>query len=98
VNIVSAVANLQKELDWYREQYRECQAIIKQLVDGPGEFEYIHPFDVAEMFNNAKSNDFIDVWTTGSHPVDFNGFFEINESGKKYKQSVNIPAKTKNFK
>jgi hypothetical protein len=98
MDVVSIVANLQKERDWYKEQFKECQAIIKQLVDGPGEFEYIHPFDVAEMFNIAGGTDFIDVFTKSSYAADTNGCFIWGSSGKKYKQSPNIPAKSKNFK
>jgi hypothetical protein len=94
MNVVSIVANLQKECDYYKEQCEECKQIIKQLTDGPGEFEYIHPFDVSAMLNDDTSNTYIDIWKSPNQA----SIFTIGRSGKKYKQSVNIPAKDKRFK
>ena len=95
MNVVSAVANLQKELDYYKEISKEQAAIIKQLVDGPGEFEYIHPWDVADLLNELSKNDTIDFY---KGYVDFSSVFQLTSNGKKYRQSVHIPAKTKSIK
>ena len=92
MNIVSAVANLEKERDYYRDAIKECQIIIKQLIEGPGEIEYIHPWDVAEMF---YAEPFVDIYKTN---VPTSDIIEIAKTGKKYKQSIWIPAKTKNIK
>ena len=88
MNVVSIVANVVKERDYYKESFEECRAIIKQLTEGPGEFEYIHPFDIAEMINDPNSNQIIDP----------SGLILFPKTRKKYKESVNIPAKTKNIK
>jgi hypothetical protein len=82
MNAVSVVANLQKAHDYYKEQLEEAKGIIKQLVEGPGEVEYINPFDLAEK---AQTNAFVISGVADFH------------TGKKYKQSLLIPAKTKNI-
>lgn len=91
MNVISAVANLVKERDYYKEQYEDCKAVIKQLVDGPGEIEYIHPLDVHDFI---KGMDIIDLWLDPMKVKD-SEVIEIARTGKKYKQSVNIPAKTR---
>jgi len=88
------VANLVKERDYYKESFIECQAIIKQLAEGPGDIEYIHPFDMYDILNSTDASEFIDVYTG---PKD-ERTFTLGKSGKKYKQSQFIPAKSKNFK
>ena len=92
MNVVSIVANLQKECDYYKEQCKEYAAVVKQLTEGvkPGEVEYIHPFDVYDLLNTSPV-DYVDVIKCREENV-----FEL-ENGKKYKQSVCIPAKTKNI-
>jgi hypothetical protein len=92
MDLVSAVANLQKERDYYKESSKEQQEIIKQLTEGPGEFEYIHPYDVGVLMNNLHVSQLIKFSVHGTD----NEFFELD--GKKYKQSVFIPAKTKSIK
>lgn len=89
MNVVSAVANLQKELDYYKDVCKEQKEIIKQLTEGPGEIEYIHPFDMGEILNSPE-NQIVDLWKV-SGPG--NSIVEIE--GKKYRQSAFMPAKTK---
>jgi hypothetical protein len=98
MNIVSAVANLQKELDYYRDVAKEYAAIVRQLTEGvkPGEVEYIHPFDVAEMLDAPDAIHMIDVWKKTDRTL--GEIIEIGNPKKKYKQSALIPAKSKRFK
>jgi hypothetical protein len=91
MNAVSVVANLQKAHDYYKEQLEEAKGIIKQLVEGPGEIEYINPFDLAEK---AQTDVFV-ISGVGGNP-DKNIIADFH-TGKKYKQSILIPAKTKNI-
>lgn len=95
MNVVAIVANLQKECDYYKEQCKEYAAVVKQLTEGvkPGEVEYIHPYDFAEMINSVSVISIIDVGVA-------RGYIDVFEdpNGKKYKQSPLIPAKSKNFK
>jgi hypothetical protein len=93
MNVVSAVANLQKAHDYYADELKDAKAIIKQLTEGPGEIEYIHPYDVYDMLNSAIAEDgMTDIYVDGSMII------QIAKTGKKYKQSCLIPAKSKNFK
>ena len=50
MNIVSAVANLQKELDYYKAMAVEQREIVHQLVFGPRDVEYINPQDLTERW------------------------------------------------
>ncbi len=94
MNIVSAVANLQKAHDYYKEELEDAKAIIKQLVEGPGEIEYIHPFDLYEMIEAHQNVECVtDVFVNKKKD---SAVIEIAKTGKKYKQSPLIPAKTKN--
>lgn len=90
MDIVSLVANLVKEKDYYKEAFDECRAIITQLTEGPGKIEYIHPNDLHEMLNDPKSNQIIDIWKFNSGKVDI---ITVPKTGKEYKQSAYIPAK-----
>lgn len=93
MNVISAVANLQKERDWYKSQYEDAQGIIKQLAEGPsGDFEYIHPLDVCELISSVTliADKPVNVYKSGE-------LLEFPATGKKYKQSVLIPSKTKLF-
>lgn len=94
MNIVSAVANLQKELDYYKSVSKEQAAIIEQLVSGPGEFEYIHPFDLHD-YVMSQDLTFADLYKIGKNDSDC--ILIVASTGKKYKQSVHIPAKSKKF-
>ena len=85
-SIISVVSNLLKEKDYYEASFKECRAIIKQLTEGPGEIEYIHPLDLHDLYNSTTSDCITDGWVF------------LPSIGKKYKQSVFIPAKSKKFK
>jgi len=89
----------QTELKYYKEQLEECRAVIKQLTNYhlvEGQPIYIHPFDVWEMFTGNSQVEL----TQG---VDF--YKDRNEFVIKrpefqdlvYKQSIEIPARTKNI-
>ena len=86
------IQHYQKELAWAKSQIEEYKEIVKQLSGEPGEFIYIHPFDLYELINSFVIPTLLNV----NEEMKDNGFIEIN--GKKYKQSVLIPAKTKNIK
>jgi len=94
MNVVSAVINLQKELDWYKQTFKEAQEVIKQMSGQPPEgFEYIHPWDFAELLMNAEILPEITLVNRAtSQPI-----YEM-VNGKRYKQSALIPAKTKKYK
>ena len=97
MNVVAIVANLQKECDYYKEQCKEYAAVVKQLTEGvkPGEVEYIHPLDMCEILNEPSAcHEFMDIFKNKDGLSDI---IEIARTGKKYKQSVCIPARTKNF-
>lgn len=84
MNVVSAVANLVKEKDYYKTFVEEAKAVIKQLSEGPGEVEYIHPLDFAEVF---QSITVVDVFRQGE-------LYEFPKTGKLYKQSILVPRKS----
>jgi hypothetical protein len=92
MNVISAVANLTKERDYYKESLEECKAVIKQLVEGPGEIEYIHPRDMFDILNSIDVMEF-DV-NIGPLITDYTS----TKTGKKYRQTPWIPAKSKNIK
>lgn len=97
MNVVAIVANMQKELDYYKEVAAEMRAIIKQMSGQPPDgFEYIHPYDFAELIN-ATDVSHVDVYaySTGRRTASGNGIVTIDN--KKYKQSPYIPAKSKKF-
>lgn len=80
---------LQSELNYTRGVVKEQSEIIKQLVDGPGEFEYIHPADFGALLNSLPLSELV-IYSDGIlEPL------EHWPSGKKYKQSVHIPARIK---
>ena len=79
-----------KEADYWKSQTEEAKEIIKQLSGEPGEFIYIHPFDLYELLNSFV----IPVSLNVDSEMKDAGFIEIN--GKKYKQSVLMPIKSKN--
>lgn len=86
MNVVSAVANLQKERDYYKECTEELQAVVKQITEGPGEVELIHPLDLGEMLNDLK---IVDVYKN-EKVITLN----LNTpAAKKYKQSIFAPRK-----
>lgn len=89
MNVVSMIANLVKERDYCAESLMECRAIIKQLTEGPGEIEYVNPFDVLEILNDPENS-----WKFESVESVKSGVI-VSKTGKKYKQSAFIPAKTK---
>ena len=98
MNIVSAVSNLQKAHDYYKQQAEEAREIIKQLIEGPGEIEYIHPLDLSEMLNSITvGDDITDVYKTGGPDVDTE-IVTLAKTSKEYKQSVLMPVRSKIFK
>jgi hypothetical protein len=91
------MSHVQAEIEYLKVTVEEQKAIIKQLVDGPGEVEYIHPYDLYEIINNK------DVLTTslsyGMMGSSDSGDITIGPwPGKKYRQSALIPARTKKIK
>jgi hypothetical protein len=91
MNVVAAVANMQKELDYYKEIAAEMRGVIKQMAGQPPDgFEYIHPYDLSEIMNRT------DVLDIEMNPSTKRSEF-ITIDNKKYKQSPHIPAKTKRF-
>lgn len=88
MNIVSAVANLQKECDWLKDERRELREIIKQLTGIPTDVTYIHPHDVMTFFCKGKLPN-------ASFNNDNNTF---TLDGKRYKQSPHVPVRTDKYK
>jgi hypothetical protein len=81
-----------KEITRLEQQLAEAKEIIKQLSGEPGEFIYIHPFDLYELLNSFV----IPVSLNVDQDMKDIGHIEIN--GKKYKQSTSIPAKSEKAK
>jgi len=79
-----------KETHWLKQQLAEAKEIIKQLSGEPGEFIYIHPFDLYELLNSFVIPVSLNVDQDMKDP----GYIEIN--GKKYKQSTMMPITSKN--
>lgn len=90
MDIVSAVANLVKERDYYKALHEEAKGVIKQIVEGPGNVEYIHPMDLAEIWNAHSLVDVAKLSQGNSSDT-----YEFMKSGKKYKQSILVPRKFK---
>jgi hypothetical protein len=83
------ISALHEELNYYRGVVKEQIAIIDQLTKGPGEVEYIHPYDLSVIMNEFKTSDIVDVdYVTAPSTYQFSRY------GKKYRQSVYMPAKT----
>ena len=87
------MSNVQAQIEYLKVTVEEQRAIIKQLVEGPGEVEYIHPYDLYELFDKH-------VLTT----LNYHGMMQssdsgdIDISGKRYRQSPLIPARTKKIR
>lgn len=85
---------LEKELEYNRKVVKEQQEIIEQLT-GTGQpkgYVYMHPFDVAELFNKLS---IVDIYIVSPQP-DVKNLIYAN--GRQIKQSPHIPAVSKNFK
>lgn len=78
---------LQRELDYRKEVIEEQKAVIKQLVDGPGEIEYIHPLDFCDMINSLPLSDCFDVFRR-----------DVKEQGGDYSHVIYLPAIERTFK
>ena len=90
MNIVSVVANMQSELDYYKDQCKELHEIVDQLNGKPPkDYEYIHPYDLADLLNNTSYSELVDIYKS-------NNIIKFAKSGKIYKQSSNMPAKKGN--
>ena len=100
MNIVSAVANLQETADYYKQLSDERAEIIKQLVEGPGKIEYIHPFDLYALINSMPEYDYVDILNVKSCGQFVPGEGDIVKltNGKMYKRSLQIPARTKKLR
>ena len=90
-NAASYHGALLAELAYYKEVVAEQKEVIKQLVDGPGEFEYIHPLDLAHIINNTPVSEILEFYQTCQRF----GTGDLIKAGKRYVQSVHIPAKHK---
>jgi hypothetical protein len=87
MNVISAVSNLVKERDYYREMLSEAQDVIKQLAEGPGEVELIHPLDFSEILQGKPLLDVAKITTP------YGEIYDLMKSAKKYKQSILVPRK-----
>ena len=86
--VIALVANLEKERDYYKEATRELQDVVKQITEGPGEVELIHPLDFAEVMEDA---DVVAFESTGRIVV----VRRRTATDKKYKQSIYVPRNAK---
>ena len=76
-----------KELDYYQKQLVECREIIEQLFTHKvKDYIFIHPFDLFELIDNEIS--LLDLTKGG----DFKDQI-LTIKGKKYKETINIPAR-----
>lgn len=78
--------HLSKALEYSTKNLIECQQIIKQLTtygQVEGQPIFIHPFDVVDLMGYAELN--------------FTGDGRFVFMGKNYKETCNIPARTKDI-
>lgn len=87
--------NFKAVLEFNEQLVKEQAAIIKQLTDGPGDVEYIHPYDLAELINSIASDDHVDIIKNNGEAAEEFGIVTIGSTGKKYKQSIMIPQRGK---
>lgn len=83
---------LLREIEYLRDSVKTQTEIINQLTGKPGEYEYIHPFDVADMIEDLTVDEIL--------LIDGSVFSEHNYliiDGQKYKQSPFIPARTTKY-
>jgi hypothetical protein len=89
------MSHFQAKLEYLEAAVEEQKAIIRQLIEGPGNIMYIHPVDLGELLNSLDPKNVIDVhFSTDSADITIGG----DIFGRTYRQSVFIPAKSKNFK
>lgn len=91
------IKNLQRVCDFQKETIVEQAAVIKQLVNGPGEVEYIHPLDLFDLINATTEDVVVDVYCHKGGAENLDSTITIVSTGKKYKQSIYIPKRTKNI-
>ena len=86
--------NLAIELDYYQRRTQEQQEIIEQLTGTgkPKGYIYIHPLDIAELFEKHCTDEavFVDVENKPEDDL-------IRLDGKVYKMSPYIPVKTTKY-
>jgi hypothetical protein len=82
-----------RAMDFYKEQIAELKDIIEVLQNpGSKDYEYIHPFDLCELINNAPPEKFLTFVITNKPLSDV-----VTFGGKKYRQSVHIKPKPKSI-
>lgn len=86
------IATLESEIKYYKSVVEEQKAVIKQLDKGPGEYEYIHPYDLAVLVNDLNS-PLLEMYT--SRVIEDANVIEIDN--KKYIQSAYMPVRTKAY-
>lgn len=98
------IKNLQRVCDFQKETIveqaaviKQQAAVIKQLVNGPGEVEYIHPLDLFDLINATTEDGVVDVYCHKGGAENLDSTITIVSTGKKYKQSIYIPKRTKNI-
>lgn len=80
------------ELQYLRDVIAEQEHVINQLFGKPSQpFTYIHPWDLGEILNSIVGT--VNLVFDQPSSEDINGVFTYD--GKKYKQSVHIPATNK---
>ena len=87
------IVSQDRELRYWRDVVTEQKQVIDQLANGPGEIEFIHPYDLAEILNRPHTQ-YLEIRFSlfDKNVVEFTG------SGKRYKQSVYMPSRTKFIK
>ena len=83
MDVISAVV---KERDYYKDLASEAQDVIKQLANGPGDVELIHPLDLEVLLRDVAV---MSLTSTSSK----RGIEILTIGDKKYRQSVLVPRK-----
>lgn len=91
------MSHVQAEIEYLRNAVEEQKAIIDQLVNGPGEVEYIHPYDLQELISKHDLTHLAFTGMMCSSP-DSADIVLGPWPGKRYRQSALIPVRTKSVR
>jgi len=90
---VYLIQMMQREIKYHQETTETLKEIVRQLSGEDLGYEYIHPYDLYHLVNEAKTSTLIEF--LNERDVDFR--FTIID-GVKYKQSALMPSENVGIK
>jgi len=92
--VIKAIEDLEKELNYYRDQFIEQKEIIEQLTGTgkPRNYVYMHPWDVNELISKSDTATLGLFKNLPGLPAN-----TIQAEGRNIRQSPNIPPVTRVF-